>query len=236
MARLYGNPTKFIRHVHDTGQIELDAQEAVLLNFWHTDTSTSASADGTDVNEGEDNVGIPLPLGSKIIKHKVGLTIEPSTIEPQNIYIGRIQLSFNDIYSPQVCGQEFDSTGYQGTITPDNLTDFTVNPVRFFPEADKLKASGHTTVIGSVDIDNIRLQQLFGHYCNWKKVTLFDQRPIMGDRWQRVPKKVKRANPFTWYGLSIINDSQTVGEVVQIQMQQYAEELQIETPPTTLYT
>ena len=64
MARLYGKPTKIIRHVHDTGQIEVDAQESLLINFWHTDASTAASADGTDINEGEDNNGIALPPGS----------------------------------------------------------------------------------------------------------------------------------------------------------------------------
>ena len=45
------------------------------------------------------------------------------------------------------------------------------------------------------------------HFINLKKVTVFDQRPLMGERWQRVPSKVKRANPFTYYGLFIFNDS-----------------------------
>lgn len=236
MARLYGKGTKLIRHVHDTGQLEVDAQQAMMIPFWYTDTSTSASADGTDVNEGEDNQGIALPLGSKITKHKVSLTIEPSTIEPQNVYIGRVQLSFNDIYAPQVCGQDFDSTGYQGTITPDNLTDFTNTPLRFYPDATNLKSVHFPTAMASMDIDEVKLEQLFSHYINFKKVTLFDQRPIIGERWQRIPKKVKRANPFTWYGLVVINDSQTATETIQVQMQQYAEEWQLETPPTTLYT
>ena len=32
--------------------------------------------------------------------------------------------------------------------------------------------------------DNIK------HSINMKKVTVFDQRPLMGERWQRIPSKV----------------------------------------------
>lgn len=236
MAKLYGSTPKYIRHIHDTGQIEVDAQESLLINFWHTDTSTSASADGTDTDHGENNNGIALPLGSKVTKHRTSLTIEPSTIEPQNIYIAQVQLSFQDIYAPQVCGQDYDLSARQGTVTPDNLADYTNSPLRFYPDATKLKAEWNGAALTGVDIDTWRLNQLTQHYANFKKVTLFDQRPLMGERFQRIPKKCKRANPFTWNGLCIINDSQTTGEVVQVQLQQYLEERQIETPPTTLYT
>jgi hypothetical protein len=234
---LYGTPTKHIRHIHDTGQIEIDAQESLMVNFWHTDTSKAATADGTDVNEGEDNEGIALPLGSKVKRHKVTTTIEPSTIEPQNIYIGRVSLSFQDVLAPQLCGQDFSSTGFQGTVTETNLTDYDFeNPVTVWPDNANLKCAWTTTVRASRDIDEVKLNELLRHFITFKKVTLFDQRPLLGDRWQRIPKKTKRLNPYTWEGLVIINDSQTVGEVVQFQMQQYLEHMEIETPPTSLYT
>lgn len=236
MARLYGNPTKLIRHIHDTGQISLNAQEFIMINFWHTDTSTAASADGTDTNHGEDNNGIALPLGSRVIRHKVTTTIEPSTIEPQNIYIGRANLSFNDVLAPQICGQDFSSTGWQGTVTESNLTDFANPPVKMHPDNAKLKADWETTAQGTADIDEIKFEELYQHFINFKKVTLFDQRPLIGERWQRIPKKCRRTNPYTWTGLVVVNDSQTAGETISIQVQQYLEEMQIETPPTSLYT
>lgn len=234
---LYGTPTKHIRHIHDTGQIELDAQERLLINFWHCDASRAASADGTDIDEGEDNDGIALPLGSRVTRHKVTTTIEPSTIEPQNIYIGKVSLSFQDILAPQICGQDFSSTGYQGTVTESTLTDYSTHqPLPFHPNNADLKANWLSTATGPCDIDSVKLNELIRHFVTFKKVTLFDQRPVMGERWQRIPKKTKRINPYTWEGLCIINDSQTVGEVVQIQIQQYLEHMEIETPPTSLYT
>lgn len=237
MARLYGNPTKFIRHIHDTGQIELDAQESLMVPFWYTDTSVSASADGTDTDHGENNDGIPLPLGSKVIKHKVTTTIEPSTIEPQNLYIGRCMLSFHDVMAPTICGQEFDSTGYRGVVTESSAGTPSVGAevLQFYPDKDKLEAVSANVASTGKDIDIVKLEQLLAHWVNFKKVTLFDQRPLLGERWQRIPKKVKRLNPYTWYGMVFVNDSQTTGEVIQIQIQQYLEEMQIETPPTTIF-
>lgn len=235
---LYGRPTKRVRHIHDTGQIEVDSQESLMINFWHTNTSTSASADGTDINEGEDNAGIALPLGSVVTRHKLTTTIEPSTIEPQNIYMGILTLSFNDHLAPQICGQDFSSSGFQGVITEASLTDFAApgSPIQIWENTANLKCGWTTTPITGVDIDNVRLNELLRKFITFKKITLFDQRPLVGDRWQRIPKKAKRLNPYTWHGLVVVNDSQTTGEVVQVQIQQYLEHLELETPPTSLYT
>lgn len=235
---IFGRPTKLIKHIHDTGQIELDSQESLLVNFWHTDASTSASVDGTNINEGEDNSGIALPLGSIVKRHKVTTTIEPVNDNPINLYVGRVTLSFHDILAPQVCGQDFSSTGYQGTVTEANLTDYTQSPIRFYPVNSTMKATWGSVVSASKDIDVIKLNDFYRHFVQFSKITTFAQNPILGDRWQRIPKKAKRANPYTWTGLCFVNDSRTAGETVQIQIQQYLEELQLETPPTAaqLYT
>lgn len=235
MARFYSRPTKFIRHVKDTGQIEVDAQESLLVPFWFADSSVSAQADGTDNDHGEDNDGIELPLGSIVKRHKVTTTIEPSTIEPQNIYMGRINLSFHDVLHPAILGQTISSTGHRGTLTPTNTSvGASAIPHLMYPSANH-KVTSTNTVQASKDIDSIRLVDYYAHWFNLKKITLFDQRPVIGERWQRIPKKCKRINPFTWTGLLIINDSRTVGEVIQVQIQQYLEEMQMETPPTTIY-
>ena len=69
------------------------------------------------------------------------------------------------------------------------------------------------------------------HFVNLKKVTVFDQRPLMGERWQRIPSKVKRGNEGMFYGLVIFNDS-TRGATpadtqITIKIKSYWEELAI---------
>lgn len=236
MVRLYGKPNKLIRHVHDTGNIQVDAQESVLINFWHTDTSVAASADGTDIDEGEDNEGIGLPLGSRVLKHKTKLLIEPSTIEPQSIWLSMVTLSFHDILHPAIINQEIDSSGFRGTLTPSNTSaGAAALPARFYPDKDKLKAEWTKTAIASQDIDTIRLIDYNHHFFNFKNIDLFDQKPLISNRYQRIPKKARRANPYTWHGILVVNDSQTATETIEVRLQQYLEEMQLETPPTSVY-
>ncbi len=69
------------------------------------------------------------------------------------------------------------------------------------------------------------------HWINLKKITVFDQRPLMGDRWQKVPSKVKRINEGTWYGMMIFNDSVRGGTPadtqVKVNIKDYYEEMAI---------
>ena len=60
-------------------------------------------------------------------------------------------------------------------------------------------------------------------------MTVFDQRPLMGERWQRVPSKVKRINLNTYYGLFIFNDAPRgatpADTQVKIDIKSYYEEM-----------
>ncbi len=76
-----------------------------------------------------------------------------------------------------------------------------------------------------------KLDDNIHHWINLKKITVFDQRPLMGERYQRIPSKVKRINDYTFYGLFIFNDSTRGGTPadtdVTVNLKEYWEELAI---------
>ena len=78
-------------------------------------------------------------------------------------------------------------------------------------------------------INDVRLDDYFKHFVpSLKKITVFEQRPLLSNRKMRIPKKVKRANDFTFYGLWVYNDSPR-GESpsdtdIEIHLKQYFEE------------
>lgn len=205
---LYGRPTKHVRHVDDT-TITLEPQRFHLHTFWYNADNATARTDGQDL---QDSKGCP--SGSIIKKHKVDILVTPETIEPQQLYIGRVKLSFHDIYARPVCGGEFDQASYQDTTTENFAVDSNAISLHMFPDADQHFAAGgdatNQEIGGSgsgYGIAEWKLDDQIKHFVNLKKVTVFDQRPLMGERWQRIPSKVKRINPFTYYGLFIFNDS-----------------------------
>ena len=83
---LYGKPTKLIRHV-DEDTYTLEPQRMIVHSFWKYNDTATARVDGQDLKDEK-----LVPLGSKIRKHKVDVLVTPETIEPQQIYIGRIKL------------------------------------------------------------------------------------------------------------------------------------------------
>ena len=77
-------------------------------------------------------------------------------------------------------------------------------------------------------IDSVMLDDYFKHFVRLRKSLVFDQRPLMTDRFMRVPSKVKRINDGTFYGMWIFNDAVRGGTPadtqVDIRLKQYIEE------------
>lgn len=209
---LYGKPTKHIRHVNES-TYTLEPQRFLIHKFWRYDPDGATTrVDGQDLQDEVD-----CPRGSKITKHKTEILVTPETIEPQQLYIGRIKLSFSDVLNHAICGGRFDQASYQDTATEDfNVETNAITP-QLYPKLataeSYLKVAGAGTnkeIGGSASgygISEWRLDDYIKHWINVKKVTVFDQRPLMGERWQRIPSKVKRINEGTFYGLFIFNDS-----------------------------
>ena len=197
MSKLYGKTTKFIRHVRDT-TYTVGPQRAMLIPFWYA-KSDETRTDGQDKS---DTFG--MPLGSVITKHKVETLVTPYTVEPQKLYMARLKLSFHDVLSPQVCGITIDQPSYQGTVTKADVTSF----LQFYPDEDTKRAVHPSAEFDISGIDTLKLDDRIHHFLGkLSKTVVFDQRPLMGDKWQRIPAKAKRINDFTWYGMFVFNDS-----------------------------
>lgn len=213
MTRLYGSTTKFVRHV-DIDKFTVNPQHGYIHTFWKTDDSTATAR--TD-NQELENEKI-LPLGSKITKHKLEMTVTPYTIEPQNLYMGIVKLSFQDVNSPYVCGWSTNHTSYQSQAAGNAATTY----LRLFPKTSsgRYSVDGDETDIdwetASVAISDVMLDDHFKHWVRIKKHTIFDQRPVMTSRFQRIPSKVKRANEHTYYGLWIFNDSPNNADAAKV--------------------
>lgn len=215
----YGKPTKFIRHVTDT-TYTLGPQRAQLLPFWYADTGATARTDGADLAD-----EFKMPLGSRITKHKVTMLVSPNGLDPQKLYIAPVKLSFHDVLAPAVLGTEIDQTAYQ-TGTAGSTT---TSHLRFWVDKDLKKANHSSTEFDVSGIDTVLLDDTFKHFVGrLKQNVVFDQRPLMSDKFQRVPSKVKRINDYTWYGLWIFNDAvrgaTPADTEVDINLKQYIEE------------
>lgn len=204
---LYGRPTKLIRHV-DEDEFTLEPERMYIHTFWAYWPSTTARTDGLDLENNK-----ACPIGSKIIKHKVTMTVTPETIEPQNLYMGLVKLSFHDVYASPVCGGRFTQASVMDTAT-ENFADATSVSLGLYPDdADSgatIAPGGAETERewdGSATITDVLLDDNLKHFVNLKKTTVFDQRPLFTDRFQRIPSKVKRINEGTYYGLVLYNDS-----------------------------
>lgn len=216
---LYGKPTKLIRHVDDE-TFTVGPQRFYVHQFWkHANTGYTARTDGLDLQDEK-----IAPAGGIVKKHKMEILVTPETIEPQQLYIGRIKLSFHDIYAEPICGGTFDQASYQDTATEDFTVTSNAIGSHLFPNDDALDVRGEESeqeIGGSgsgYGIAEWMLDDNIKHFINLKKVTVFDQRPLMGERWQKIPSKVKRFNPFTFYGLFIFNDSTRGGTPADTQV------------------
>lgn len=205
---LYGKPTKFIRHVDET-EFTLEPERMYVHEFWKYRNSATSRTDGQDL-ENDPNC----PLGSRVTKHKLTMTVTPETIEPQKLYMGIVALSFQDVYHPNVSGGRFIQASYEDTATENHVAESGKADLGLWPDDND---SGATTMVSgagsarefgaSNTITDILLDDTLKHVVQLKQVDLFDQRPLITNRWQRVPKKVKRINEGTFYGLVLYNDS-----------------------------
>ena len=223
MPGLYGRPQKYVRHTTQDVDVEIEPQRYRIIPFWYADTGATARSDGQDLETKN------CPIGSRISRHKVEMVITPETIEPQKVYMGMVKLSFHDVQSPFVSGTYVGWDTFKGTPTEDEtMTSY----IRIFPNDDySLKKCDFPTsnVDISDDINAVRLDDNFKHFIQLKKpLVIYDQQPLISDRYMKVPAKVKRINPFTFYGLWIWNDSARgatpADTSVYLTMKQYFEE------------
>lgn len=218
--RLYGKPTKFVRHVPDVAQYVIEPQRAMHIPFWYCD------ADETAKNDGDDTTAIAMRLGTRVTKHVVDMTVTPETVDPQNIYIGIVKLSFHDIFSPYVCGKAHLDDSYQdATPTVQNYTGY----LRLYPENDT-DSYKPVYVTGQIDMQerDVALDNNFWHFVKkLSRVTVFNQQPLISKRRMTIPSKVKRINPYTYYGMIVFNDAPRGGTPadtqVTIDLKQYIE-------------
>ncbi len=229
---LYGKPIKHVRHV-DEDSFTIELQRFYVHRFWSGGTGGAARSDGDDLQDTK-----LCPLGSKITKHKLEILVTPETIEPQQIYMGRIKLSFNDVLARPIAGGLWGQGSFGDESTESFTADTTPISPQLYPASATQKVLGYETAnqeIGGAasgfGISEWKLDDNIRHYINLKKITVFDQRPLMGERWQRIPSKVKRINPFTFYGLFLFNDSVRGGTAadtqVTVNIKSYYEELAI---------
>jgi hypothetical protein len=204
---LYGKPTKLVRHVSES-EFTLEPERMYIHAFWTYNPNAASRTDGDDLENSN-----TIPLGSRITKHKVTMTVTPETIEPQKLYMGLVQLSFQDVYHPKVCGGRFVQAS-EGDTATENFADASEVDLGLYPDDQD---SGASIIVkgfesarewnSSATITDVLLDDTLKHFCSLKQVDLFDQRPLISNRWQRVPKKVKRINEGTFYGLALYNDS-----------------------------
>lgn len=219
MTRLYGKTSKFVRHVRDT-TYTIGPQRMRAIPFWYC-KSDETRTDGQDKS---DTFG--MPLGSIIAKHKLETLVTPYTVEPQKIYMARLVLSFHDVLAPEVMGQSVDEQSYQdATPIVANVTSF----IQMYPVVATKQVIHQPAEYDISGIDTLKLNDTVHHFINkLSKVIVFDQRPLMGDKWQRVPAKAKRINPYTWYGVLVFNDSVRGGTPadtnIDINFKEYLEE------------
>ncbi len=234
---LFGKPTKHIRHSNEVTEV-IEPQRFYVHRFWDFTTTATARTDGLDI---KGSAGAQMPEGSRVTKHKMDVLITPETVEPQQIYMGRIKLSFADVMNFSICGGRFNQASFGDTTTMDfEVTTTPICPQLFPDDASTSKIMVRGANVANLEIggsssglgiQDWMLDDHIKHWINLKKVTVFDQRPLMGERWQRIPSKVKRINEGTFYGLLIFNDSPRGGTPadtqITVNIKDYIEEMAI---------
>jgi hypothetical protein len=193
---LYGHPTKLGKSVYDSGQIEIEPQRFQFIPFWQSDSSVTHT-------DGENITTTKLDLGTKVVSHHVKQTMTPETIEPQEIYMATLKLSFYDFLAPSICGENIQITSGDVVTSEGTVT----NELGFY-NVHSTKTLEHPSGDQTLDIDTIRNDDEIPHFLRTRSAYIYDQSPMLGSRYMKVPAKVKRINPYTWYGLFIYNDSE----------------------------
>jgi hypothetical protein len=195
MSRLYGNPTKLSISISDRS-FDIEPQRFTMVPFWQADSSVSHT-------EGENISTVKYDLGTKIVSHHVKQTLTPETIEPQELYMATLKFSFYDFLSPAVCGHEIERSS--GGVVSSQATR--TNHLGFY-SVHSTKTLEHPSENQDFDIDSLKNDDEVPHFLRTRSAYVYDQSPMLGSRYMKVPSKVKRINPYTWYGLFIYNDSE----------------------------
>lgn len=199
MTRFYGKPTKFIRHRPDVAQYVCEPQRAMHIPLWYSSLDKAAGTDGSI------DTAITVKQGSRVTKHHLALEVIPETVDPQKVYVATVKLSWHDIFNPYVMGVECSQASYQGAITNTNKTAY----IRVFPSSD-ITDQGVSYVTGQIDMQERDLaadKYVWHTIKTLKKFTVFNQMPLISERNMRIPSKVKRMNPYTYYGMIVFNDA-----------------------------
>lgn len=208
---LYGNPQKLIRHV-DEDTLTIGPQRFQIHRFWQYNDSAGCTTrtDGLDLQDDK-----YIPEGSKIFNHRVEMLITPETIEPQQLYIGTIALSFADVYHHAICGGRFSQASYQDTATENFVQKTNAIGPKFYMSNGATEnltvvqptVASDLEIVSGGGITEWNLDDHIKHWIRLKKVTVYDQRPLVMDRKNPIPSKVKRSNEGMFYGLFIFNDA-----------------------------
>lgn len=176
-----------------------------------------ASADKAAGTDGSIDTALTVKQGSIVTKHHIEMDVIPETVDPQNLYLAFVKLSWHDIFNPYVMGVEYGHTSYQdATPTSTNKTAY----IRVFPTDDATDQSV-TYVTGQIDMQerDLAADKFVWHTLKrLKKITVFNQQPLISSRSMKVPAKVKRANPYTYYGMLVFNDAPRGGTPADTQV------------------
>lgn len=210
MTRFYGKPTLFIRHRPDVAQYVCEPQRAMHIPLWYNSTDKAAGTDGSI------DTALSVKTGSRITKHHLALEVIPETVDPQKVYMATIKLSWHDVFNPYVMGEEIGFDTYQGTVTETNKTAY----IRVWP-GDDITDQIVEYQTGQIDMQERDLaadKYVWHTLKTLRKFTVFNQMPLISERNMRVPAKVKRINPFTYYGLLVFNDAPRGGTPADTQV------------------
>lgn len=200
---LYGRPTKFIRHNVDEKHI-IEPQRYSIIPIWYTAT-------GSDVQyqDAEDVKHNKVALGSRITKSRVSQTLHPHDLDkPTNWYWGRLMLSFDDVYSPYINGNGVPKFA-NNRDTSATWDKTGINSYINIKPANKDVVNVDNLANQAASIQDIKNDDYFKHFVRLsRKMVLFDQRYVFGDRYMRVAGKVKRGNPGMLFALWIYNDAE----------------------------
>jgi len=182
-----------------------------LLTFVDSESdqlSNTVSGSSKIVSQGSKIYMTPAVLdGSRVNAIKLDITIEPETQNSSNIidfYTGRITTSYHDVPGGQIYGLE------NGT---DGKVKFSDEAAQNPTTTDVIGTGGTINAPPTLTMSNdvYSYGDVIKHWWGRKfKNVMAGGQPIVYNRWERVPSKVKRSNPGMFYGLWVINDATSV--------------------------
>ena len=210
-----GAATYEIRRHTRNFQVEIEPNKAKLiplLVYHNGEPSNSAITAGEKIS-GQGSKYYPtvaLQEGCLVSNIKLDITIEPKTQNSSNIinfYTGRIMTSFHDVAGGQIYGLEKDGSTQGKVKVSDEASSATTSDIVNSSGLDQASSAP------ALSLTNAEFERgdVIKHW--WKskrKNVMFGGQPIVYERWEKVPKKVKRSNNGMFYGMYFINSSTAV--------------------------